>query len=151
MVMDAVMINNLNKAIKLACEAHDGQFDKAGKPYILHPLRLLIKLKNIDEMQVAVLHDVVEDSDMTLEVLRKEGFEESVLQAIECLTKKTGEDYSDFISRVLLNDLARKVKIEDIKDNMDLSRLDKVEEKDLERIAKYHAALKRLESQSKME
>lgn len=145
------MINNLNKAIKLACEAHDGQFDIAGKPYILHPLRLLIKLKNIDEMQVAVLHDVVEDSDMTLEVLRKEGFEESVLQAIECLTKKTGEDYSDFISRVLLNDLARKVKIEDIKDNMDLSRLDKVEEKDLERIAKYHAALKRLESQSKME
>ncbi len=151
MVREAVMINNLNKAIKLACEAHDGQFDKAGKPYILHPLRLLIKLKNIDEMQVAVLHDVVEDSDMTLEVLRKKGFEESVLKAIECLTKKTGEDYSDFISRVLLNDLARKVKIEDIKDNMDLSRLDKVEEKDLERIAKYHAALKRLESQSKME
>ena len=145
------MINNLNKAIKLACEAHDGQFDKAGKPYILHPLRLLIKLKNIDEMQVAVLHDVVEDSDITLEVLRKEGFEESVLQAIECLTKKTGEDYSDFISRVLLNDLARKVKIEDIKDNMDLSRLDKVEEKDLERIAKYHAALKRLESQSSLQ
>ena len=68
------MINNLNKAIKLACEAHDGQFDKTGKPYILHPLRLLIKLKNIDEMQVAVLHDVVEDSDMTLEVLRKKGF-----------------------------------------------------------------------------
>ncbi len=145
------MINNLNKAIKLACEAHDGQFDKAGKPYILHPLRLLIKLKNIDEMQVAVLHDVVEDSDITLEVLRKEGFEESVLQAIECLTKKTGEDYSDFISRVLLNDLARKVKIEDIKDNMDLSRLDKVEAKDLERIAKYHAALKRLESQSSLQ
>jgi (p)ppGpp synthase/HD superfamily hydrolase len=136
------MKNDLNKAIKIASDAHEGQTDKAGKPYILHPLRLLLKFTNIDEMIVAVLHDVVEDSELTLEDLKINGFEDSVVNAVDCLTKRSGEEYSEFIKRVLLNELARKIKIEDIKDNLDLSRLSKIETNDLERISKYHNALK---------
>lgn len=138
-------MSTLAKAIEIACKAHFDQVDKAGKSYILHPLRLMMKCQNEEEMMVAVLHDVVEDSDFSLHDLQEAGFSDSVIAAIDCLTKRKNEDYDDFIDRLSFNSLAKKVKIEDIKDNLDLSRISTINEKDLERIAKYHRALKKLE------
>lgn len=137
-------MSDLDQAISIATKAHAGQLDKAGQPYILHPLRLMLKFQAKDEMIVAVLHDVVEDSAFTLESLKDYGFSEVIINAIESLTKNKGETYEDFISRVSSNDLAKKIKIEDIRDNLDLTRLDKITEKDLARVEKYHRALKLL-------
>ncbi|MBI3561652.1 MAG: GTP pyrophosphokinase [Gammaproteobacteria bacterium] len=124
----------LDKAISLASKAHTGQVDKAGKPYILHPLRLMLKFNDEEEMIVAILHDVVEDSAITLEQLQLQGFSCSIVEAIGCLTKKHNETYEEFIARIKTNHLARRVKIEDIKDNLDLSRLTAITEKDLLRL-----------------
>jgi len=137
-------VSDLDQAISIATKAHAGQLDKAGQPYILHPLRLMFKFQAKDEMIVAVLHDVVEDSSFTLESLKEYGFSEVIINAIESLTKNKGETYEDFVSRVSNNDLARKIKIEDIRDNLDLTRLDKITPKDLARVEKYHLALNRL-------
>jgi len=135
----------LDQAIIIATKAHAGQVDKAGQPYILHPLRLMFRFQSEAEMIVAVMHDVIEDSAFTLNELKNLGFSGDILAAIECLTKRNGESYKSFVSRVLQNDLARKVKVEDIKDNLDLTRLDKVTDKDLARVEKYHQALKMLD------
>jgi len=138
-------LSNIDKAIKIALEAHFGQVDKGGKPYILHPLRLMMKFQNETEMIVAVLHDVIEDSDYSIDDLKKTGFPNEVTDALECLTKKNQEKYDDFILRIISNSLAKKIKIEDIKDNLDFTRLTTIGEKDLVRITKYHRALKYLE------
>ncbi|MFK3798503.1 GTP pyrophosphokinase [Pseudomonas sp. NPDC088444] len=137
-------MNALDTAIALACKAHAGQVDKSGKPYILHPLRLMLRFDDEDAQIASVLHDVVEDSDVTLEALREAGISERVIEAIDCLTKRPGEVYEDFIARILSNPLARRVKIADIRDNLDLTRLPTVTEKDLQRAAKYHRALSSL-------
>lgn len=134
-------MSSLNQAIIIATKAHADQVDKAGQPYILHPLRLMFKFQTELEMTVAVLHDVVEDSDITPLDLRNLGFSNTVLDAIDCLTKRDNEDYDHFILRVSKNNLAKKIKIEDIKDNLDITRLNKITEKDLARVAKYHRAL----------
>jgi (p)ppGpp synthase/HD superfamily hydrolase len=135
-------VSDIDKAISIATKAHAGQLDKAGQPYILHPLRLMFKFHSNDEMIVAVLHDVVEDSSFTLENLKDYKFSEVVINAIAILTKSNNESYEDFILRVSNNELARKIKIEDIKDNLDLTRLNKITDNDLVRIEKYHRALK---------
>ncbi len=137
-------MSTLERAIHLASEHHAGQVDKAGHPYILHPLRVMLQVKTVDERIVAVLHDTIEDTALTLEDLQREGFPSRVIDAIQCLTKHPGEPYAQFIERVKANPLARQVKQADIRDNMDLSRLPSVSEKDLERMKKYHAALKDL-------
>ena len=134
----------LEKAIALAVIHHKGQTDKAGKPYIEHPLRLMNQVESEDEKIVAVLHDIVEDTDVSLDDLRDEGFSEEVLSAIECVTKQDGEDYDSFIERISFNPLAVKVKLADLEDNMDLTRLPEVTEKDLERVEKYKRAKERL-------
>lgn len=139
-------MSTLDQAITIATKAHAGQVDKAGQPYILHPLRLMFRFHTEDEMIVAVMHDVIEDSDFTLYELKDFGFSDDIVAAIECLTKRSNESYEDFVSRVIQNDLARKIKIEDIKDNLDLTRLDKLTDKDLVRVEKYHQALKVLVS-----
>mgnify|MGYP000015291418 FL=1 len=113
----------LNKALDIAYKAHLGQIDKAGAPYILHPMRVVLHCQTEDEKIVALLHDVVEDTPITLEELKTQGFSDDVLAALKCLTKIKGEDYQTFIQRVATNPLAVKVKIQDLKDNMDLSRL----------------------------
>lgn len=136
----------LEAAIALACEAHRGQFDRAGKPYILHPLRLMMAFDSAPERIVAVLHDVVEDSSVTLDRLRELGFDSSVIAAIDALTRRENESYDVFIDRVLANPLAAKIKVRDIRDNLDVSRLSQLTEEDLRRVAKYHKALARLES-----
>jgi (p)ppGpp synthase/HD superfamily hydrolase len=137
-------MGTLERAIELAVEHHKGQVDKAGKPYILHPLRLMMSVDNDDEKIVAVMHDIVEDTDITLDDLKNEGFSEQVISAIECVTKKKGEDYNSFIKRISRNRLATRVKLADLEDNMDLSRLDTVTDKDLERLEKYIKAKKQL-------
>ncbi len=128
----------LGRAVAIAAEAHQLQTDKAGAPYILHPLRVMQRMNTETEQIAAVLHDVVEDSAWTIEQLRAEGFSEEVLAAIDCLTTHEGESYDEFILRASSNPLARKVKLADLEDNLDLRRLGKLTEKDLQRIQKYH-------------
>ena len=108
------MQSTLEKAISLATEAHKGQTDKNGAPYILHPLRVMARVKSNTEKIVAVLHDVIEDTDYTIENLRKNGYSKEVLEAIDCLTKRDGEDYDEYINRSRTNPIASKVKIDNI-------------------------------------
>ncbi|MCL7422415.1 MAG: GTP pyrophosphokinase [Methylobacter sp.] len=135
-------MSDLDKAIAISSRVHSGQVDKAGQPYILHPLRVMLKFQNEHQRIVAVLHDVIEDSEISLDDLKRLGFSTTIIEAIDCLTKRNGETYEEFISRVSLNDLARNIKIEDIKDNMDLTRIDSINDIDLARVKKYHRALK---------
>jgi (p)ppGpp synthase/HD superfamily hydrolase len=139
-------MHNIEKAIQIAMEAHRGQVDKAGKPYILHPFRLMNNFDSENEKIAAILHDVVEDSHITIEDLEKEGIPTESLEIIECLTKRSNEKYEDFINRISLNKSATKVKIKDIEDNMNISRLNSIEQKDLDRLVKYHNALKNLKT-----
>jgi len=104
----------------------------------------MMKMESEAEMIIAVLHDVVEDSHWTIEDLRKEGFPEEVLHAVDRLTRREGEDYFDFIKRVKGNSLARKIKLADLEDNMDIRRLKELNPKDFELLSKYHKAWKEL-------
>jgi len=136
----------LEKAIRIAVEAHAGQKDKSGQAYILHPLRLMLRGQTEDERITAVLHDVVEDTPWTLAALKAEGFPRRVLYALDCLTRRDKEGYGDFIQRLSPDRLARMVKIADLEDNMDARRLAKFSPKDTKRFAKYvrawHALVK---------
>ncbi len=135
----------LEKAIQIAAKAHEGQKDKAGQPYILHPLRVMLRTDSEIERICAVLHDVIEDTPITLDMLKDEGFSSDVLAALEALTKRQGESYDDFISRVLKNDTACHMKLADLADNMDLSRLQTPSEEDFQRIEKYQKAISRIQ------
>ena len=130
----------LGKAIAIAAQAHQDQYDKAGAPYILHPLRMMLHMSSETEMMAAILHDVVEDTDWTLDKLRQAGFAEEVVQAVECLTHRDYETYDEFITRVRTNAIASTVKLADLEDNMDMRRLRTLTEKDAERLHKYHQA-----------
>jgi (p)ppGpp synthase/HD superfamily hydrolase len=130
----------LEDAITIASEAHRGQRDKAGAPYLLHPLRLMLRMESEAAMMAAVLHDVVEDSDWTLERLRERGFPEEVVAAVECLTHRDGESYEEFVERLKANQLARRVKLADLEDNMNVLRIGALGPKDLQRLEKYHRA-----------
>ncbi|RTE02446.1 HD domain-containing protein [Paenibacillus whitsoniae] len=131
----------LTKAILLAAKAHDGQEDKGGQPYILHPIRLASRAKSEEDAIVAVLHDVVEDSNITLFDLQKEGFSPSVIDALDCLTRRADESYDAFIERVKLNPLATRVKLLDLEDNSDVNRIPNPTKQDYERIDKYKKAI----------
>ncbi|WP_020615453.1 HD domain-containing protein [Paenibacillus daejeonensis] len=135
---------NIERAIAIALQAHQGQLDKGGHPYILHPLAVMNRVHTLDEKIVAVLHDVVEDSDVTLEELRREGFEEPIIEAVARLTKSEGDSYEKFIARVSTHTLARSVKIADIQENMDLSRIPNPTDEDQRRLDKYERALRLL-------
>ena len=137
----------LEKAIHIAVEAHKGQFDKSGKPYILHPLRMMMKFRDEQSQIVAILHDVIEDTPVTMQDIRDHGFSETIINALDCVTERDGESYDDFILRISENKLATKVKIEDIRDNMDVNRLDEIKDKDIARLKKYHKSLRILEKQ----
>jgi (p)ppGpp synthase/HD superfamily hydrolase len=141
----------LGRAIAIAAQAHQEQRDKAGAPYILHPLRMMAQLRSEPEMIVAVLHDLIEDTPWTLEQLRAEGFSEDMLTAIDCLTRRDDESYEAFIERAGGNQLARRVKLADLEDNMDLRRVAEVADKDLERLRKYHRARQALLAASEHE
>ena len=133
-------IATLEDAISIAALAHRGQKEKAGAPYLLHPLRMMLRMKSEAAMMAAVLHDVVEDTDWTLERLREQGFPEEVLEAVECLTHNEGESYDEFIERARKNHISQEVKIADLEDNMNIQRINEMGAKDLERLRKYHGA-----------
>ena len=134
----------LERAILIAAEAHRGQKDKAGKPYILHPLRMMLLMESETEMIVAALHDVVEDTYWTIDDLKKEGFSEQILNAVDCLTQKENETYEEFIERIMRNPTARNVKLADLEDNLDMTRIAAPTAEDWERQKKYHRARLRL-------
>lgn len=137
----------LDRAIALAAEVHLGQLDKARQPYILHPLRLMMRLETQEERIVAVLHDVIEDCGVEFETLRSMGFSETVLEALDCLTHRPEESYDDYIARIAHQPLARRVKIIDLEDNMDVRRLPQpLIEPDWARLQKYHRIWARLRS-----
>jgi (p)ppGpp synthase/HD superfamily hydrolase len=132
----------LERAIAIAAEAHAGQRDKAGNPYILHPLRVMLAVTATDERIVAVLHDVVEDTPWTLEALRAEGFPNDVVAAIDAMTRRDGEDYVEFVRRAAAHPLARPVKIADLRDNMDTACIAVPTARDDARIDRYREALR---------
>jgi (p)ppGpp synthase/HD superfamily hydrolase len=132
-------------AAALARSAHKGQTDRAGRPYIEHPTRVAQKAKTFDEYTVAMLHDVAEDCPEWPLARLAEHFPPNIIAALECLTKRPGEDYEAFIERVATNPLAVRVKLADLADNSDLTRLPRVTDKDRERNAKYARATARLQ------
>jgi (p)ppGpp synthase/HD superfamily hydrolase len=112
----------LEDAIALACRAHHGQLDKSGKPYILHVLRVALKQNDPTARIVAALHDVVEDSLVTIEDLRFAGYGADICDAVDALTRRAGENYEQMLERVAANPIARRVKLADLEDNMDPAR-----------------------------
>ncbi|GHE51093.1 hypothetical protein GCM10019059_07880 [Camelimonas fluminis] len=108
----------LNEAITLAVSAHADQADKAGEPYILHVLRVMLAQKDVEAMTVAALHDVVEDTDITIADLREAGWSQRIVDAVDAMTRREGEDYFDFALRAASNELARPVKVADLRDNL---------------------------------
>ena len=138
---------SLEDAIALAALAHKGQQDKADAPYILHPIRVMLRVRSEEERMAAILHDVVEDSEHTLGSLRAMGYPEAVVEAVECVTKREGESYEAFIERAATNPIARRVKIADLEDNLDLTRIKDPAVRDHERMERYRKALARLTSE----
>ncbi|MGK7917698.1 MAG: GTP pyrophosphokinase [Prochloraceae cyanobacterium] len=134
----------LERAIKLAQIAHQGQVDKAGSPYIGHPLRVMNSLSTLEEKIVGVLHDAIEDSSLDLKDLREQDFPTHIVEAINAITKRKEEDYETYLTRVMSNYIALRVKIADMQDNMDLSRIASPTVKDRQRLAKYQTTLPRL-------
>jgi (p)ppGpp synthase/HD superfamily hydrolase len=139
----------LERAIEIAIAAHRGVLDKAGKPYILHPLSLMLRFRDLDAMITAVLHDTVEDSALTLDMLRAEGFSDAVVGAVNALTRRENESYDEFISRLSSDSIGRQVKLADLEHNMDLRRLSTLDAMDLERVEKYHRAWVQLDRGNK--
>ena len=147
---------NLEKAIKIAVEAHTGQVDKGGNPYILHPLRVMLSLDTAEERIVGVLHDVVEDCEgWTWERLKDQGCSVEIIEALKSVSKTPAEEaeyrslsedkkrghYLEFIQRAKANKIGRKVKAADIRDNLDISRIDDITERDINRLNRYKKAL----------
>ena len=138
------MTPTLEDAIALAAHAHRGQVDKGGQPYILHVLRVMLRQAEETARIVAVLHDVLEDTPLTLAGLRAAGYSEQVCAAVDCLTRRAGETYEEMIERVATNPLARHVKLADLADNLDPNRQVPADSASAERHARYLAARKRL-------
>jgi hypothetical protein len=126
-------MSTLGRAVAIAATAHSGQLDKAGEPYILHPIRVMQRVSSPEERMAAILHDVVEDTPWTLEMLRPEGFPPAVLAAIDALTKRPGEDYRVYLGRVSRQRIARTVKLADLEDNLDIGRIARPTPNDLAR------------------
>ena len=138
-------MSTLERAIEIATEAHRGQLDKAGNEYIQHPLRVMAAGRTTSEKIVGVLHDVVEDSNWTLEQLAAEGFSGEIIEALQCLTKLSeSEPYDKYIARIKTNKLAVAVKLNDLTDNMDIRRLPYLSDKDVKRLKRYLKAYKQL-------
>ena len=139
-------MSTLERAVAIAAEAHAGQKDKAGAPYLLHPLRMMLSLKRPEEQITAVLHDVVEDCEgWSFERLRAEGFSAEIIDALGSVTKRDGEDYFDFVRRAAANPIGRQVKLADLRDNSNLGRISQPTARDYERLVKYQKAIALIE------
>lgn len=147
----------LARAVEIAAQVHADQKDKAGEPYILHPMRLAVRARGfgVETQMVAMLHDVVEDDERpagerwTVERMRAEGFPETVAAAVEHMTRREGESYEAFVERIAAaegraGEVARRVKLLDLEDNMDVVRLADVSDEDAKRLRRYRAAHRRL-------
>lgn len=115
-------MSTLEKALRIASTAHEGASDKQGKPYILHPLRVMLRCQNSEAQIVGILHEVVEDTNVTHEQIRHEGFSENVLAALKLVTHEKSQPYADYVIRCKANPIAREVKLADLHDNAQLSR-----------------------------
>ncbi len=139
----------LDRALRLAVEAHSGQKDRSGRPYILHVMKVVMGCRpDEDAMTVAALHDVVEDSPMTLEDLRGLGFAPMIVDAVDAISRRDGETYEDYIERVIRSPLARQVKRVDLEHNMDVRRLPHVTAADAARLERYRQAWERVGKRS---
>lgn len=132
------------KAMQIAIKVHGGQVDKGGNDYINHPIRVSENCSSDEEKVVALLHDTIEDGDITADYLLMQGFPHDVVDAVLSVSRNKDEDYFDFILRCKANPIGRRVKICDLEDNMDITRLKELTEKDIERLKKYHKAYKML-------
>ena len=126
-----------DKALQIAMRAHEGQKDKAGQDYVMHPIRVAERCDDPRAKVVALLHDTIEDSDITADYLREEGFTEEIVEAVLAVTRREGENYDDYVSRAAQNELGKMVKRADLEDNMDIRRLPELTDRDVERLRKY--------------
>ena len=133
------------KALKLCFEAHKDQVDKSGLPYVFHPFHLAEQMQDENTTIVALLHDVVEDTDYTLDDLRAMGFGDEVMEALSYTTHDPAVPYMEYVARIRENDIARRVKLADLRHNSDITRLDSIDQKALDRVAKYAQAIRLLE------
>ena len=140
----------IEKSLEIALKAHAGKKDKAGDVYILHPLRIMMHMRTKEEMSVAILHDVIEDSDYTAEDLLSEGIPKNIVNAVILLTKVDGENYEKFIKNLSKNKLSLNVKKSDIEDNINMLRLNVIDNIDIKRMKKYHKAWKILKKEDEL-
>jgi len=134
----------LEQAISIASLAHEGQLDKGGEPYILHPLRVMMKLKDEKQRIIAVLHDIIEDTKLTDQDLLNQGLDYELVNHILTLTRRKNESYDDYIDRISQDELAINVKLADLEDNMNMSRIKNPTGKDYDRMVKYGNARDKL-------
>lgn len=130
-------MSTIERAIEIAARAHSGQLDKAGEPYIMHPLRVMFAVESMPEKITAILHDVVEDSDITPADLLKEGFSGEIVHAVDLLTKRGNETRLEAGKRAAEDPLAKKVKLADLADNMQMSRISNPTSADKQRMEDY--------------
>ena len=143
-----VYTDKTKQALKLCFKAHEGQVDKSGLPYVHHPLHLAEQMDDEESTIVALLHDVVEDTDYTLKDLKEMGFGDAVIEAIDIMTHRPEVPYMDYVKEIAKNSIARKVKLADLNHNCDLTRLNhEPTSKDLERVEKYKKAKELLEKE----
>ncbi len=128
-------------ALRMAIRAHEGQRDKSGREYVMHPIRVAERCKDPKAKIVALLHDTIEDTDVTAEYLRSQGFPEEIIEGVLSVTKQEGEEgeenYEDFVLRAAKNPLGKEVKLADLEDNMDIRRLKNITDDDVTRLRKY--------------
>jgi len=141
------MSSLIDQALAIALEAHRDQRDRNGAPYILHPLRVMGYVEGEADQVTAILHDVVEDSDIGLDDLRRAGFGEEIVHAVDCLTRRDTESYEESIERAAADPLARRVKLADLRDHLDLQRSHQVRAEDIDRFNRYLAAWQRLQAE----
>ena len=139
-----IYTNQTKKALKLCFEAHKGQLDKSGLPYVFHPFHLAEQMEDEITTVVALLHDIVEDTDYNFEDLIAMGFDEDVIDALKLLTHNDSVPYMEYVEKIKTNPIATAVKLADLRHNSDLSRLDVVDEKAIERKEKYKKAIELL-------
>ncbi len=140
-----IYTDNTKKALKLCFEAHKNQMDKSGIPYVFHPFHLAEQMTTEETTIVALLHDLVEDTDYTIEDLINMGFDKAITDAIALMTHDDDVDYMDYVRIIKENPIAKTVKMADLKHNSDITRLDVVDEKALNRREKYLKAIALLE------
>ena len=126
-----------DQALRISIKAHKGQKDKSGREYVMHPIRVAERCKNPKAKIVALLHDTIEDTDITIEYLLKNGFPEEIINGVLSVTKQAGETYEDFVRRAAKNALGKEVKQADLEDNMDIRRLKEITDDDIARLRKY--------------